>query len=400
MSFGGGGGGAAQNVENQNKYNEAKWEFDWGQMQNAAKYQLDQFYATKENEENKRKYDNEVATNEWLDKEAIRIFDYNNQISAYNASVEAYETQKEYNALAAEITTNDNTRKYNERLLEIGFKNEDLLMNLGFDKRAAGMDLAAKRAGTAAKMEDAKIQGLDQKGKVLNMGQSGRTAQKNLQSALAGQARVQMGLVDAVTRDETGYAFTMEKLVKTGALGQKQLKQSMVSARAQHGADQTQVALQQWSADLAAEAKLAPEPTLAPQATPPVMLPEPKFVLPPDTPTKQQWEDLRPPEGVAASGGGSGFLSAVLGIAGQAIIASSDDRLKYDITRIGTSPSGVPKYTFKYRLDGKHGPKYIGTSAQDLITMGRKDAVGQREKDGFYYVDYSKLDVTMEVVTT
>ena len=51
-------------------------------------------------------------------------------------------------------------------------------------------------------------------------------------------------------------------------------------------------------------------------------------------------------------------------------------------------------------MDGKHGPKYIGTSAQDLISIGRKDAVGQKEKDGFYYVDYSKLDVDMEVVTT
>jgi len=74
--------------------------------------------------------------------------------------------------------------------------------------------------------------------------------------------------------------------------------------------------------------------------------------------------------------------------------------LKYDITRVGTSPEGIPKYTFRYRADGKHGPKYIGTSAQDLLAMGRKDAVGQKEKDGFYYVDYSKLDVDMEIVTT
>ena len=83
-----------------------------------------------------------------------------------------------------------------------------------------------------------------------------------------------------------------------------------------------------------------------------------------------------------------------------ATIASSDDRLKYDITRVGTSPKGIPKYTFRYRLDGEHGPKYMGTSAHDLLSMGRQDAVGQKEKDGFYYVEYSKLDVDMEVVTT
>jgi len=397
---GGGGGGQAQNVENQNAYNRAKWEFDWGQMENAAQYQLDQFYATKENEENRITYENQVATNEWLDKEAIRIFDYNNQVAAFNASVEAYEVQKDYNQLAAEITTNDNTRKYNERLMEIGFKNEDLLMNLGFDKRAAKLDLEAKKSAASGKMEEAKIEGLSQKGKILNMGQTGRSARKNLQAALAGQARVQSGLIDAVIKDEVGYAFTMEKLQKTATLGQTQLRESMSSARSQYDADQTQVALQQWSADLAAEAQLAPSPTLAPQTSPPVTIPAPNFVLPPDTPTQEQWQDIHPPEGVAASGGGSGFLSTVIGLAGQMAIASSDDRLKYNITRVGTSPSGIPKYTFKYRLDGVHGPKYMGTSAQDLIAMGRKDAVGQKEKDGFYYVDYSKLDVTMEVVTT
>ena len=87
-------------------------------------------------------------------------------------------------------------------------------------------------------------------------------------------------------------------------------------------------------------------------------------------------------------------------VASVAALFPSDDRLKYDITRVGTSPSGIPKYTFRYRLDGEHGPKYMGTSAQDLLAMGRNDAVGQTEKDGFYKVDYSKLDVTMEVVTT
>ena len=67
---------------------------------------------------------------------------------------------------------------------------------------------------------------------------------------------------------------------------------------------------------------------------------------------------------------------------------------------LGTSPSGIPKYTFKYVADGGHGPTYIGTSAQDLLAMGREDAVTQPEKDGFYKVDYSKLDIDMELVTT
>ena len=76
----------------------------------------------------------------------------------------------------------------------------------------------------------------------------------------------------------------------------------------------------------------------------------------------------------------------------------SDDRLKSTYNRVGTSPSGVPIYTFRYIHEGSHGPWYKGTSAQDLISMGREDAIGQIEKDGFYYVDYSKLDVDFEKV--
>ena len=70
------------------------------------------------------------------------------------------------------------------------------------------------------------------------------------------------------------------------------------------------------------------------------------------------------------------------------------------MNRVGTSNKGIPIYTFKYRHEGKHGPEYIGTSAQDLIQMGRSDAVGRLEKEGFYYVDYSKLDLQFAKVPT
>ena len=74
---------------------------------------------------------------------------------------------------------------------------------------------------------------------------------------------------------------------------------------------------------------------------------------------------------------------------GPSLLSSilSDNRLKYNMKRVGTSREGVPIYTFKYRHQGKNSPKYIGTSAQDLLAMGREDAVGEVEEGGFYYVD-------------
>ena len=66
----------------------------------------------------------------------------------------------------------------------------------------------------------------------------------------------------------------------------------------------------------------------------------------------------------------------------------SDQRLKTDITHVGTSKSGVPIYTFRY---GDAPEVYTGVMAQDLATIA-PDAVVPL-KDGYFAVDYSKIDV-------
>jgi hypothetical protein len=352
--MGKGGGGSEGESDEAYASRLGRWEFDYTQIQNKVDYGLDQFEANAFNQEQIRAAKNKAAQNEWAFEEKMRIFDYQNQVQAYNSSVQAFHKQLDYNALAAEIATNDNTRKYNERLTEIGFKNEDLLMTTGFQARDLTRKLGDSKAEKAYNYQAVAIKGLAKQGKVRATGQAGRSARRNIQSILMEQGRAQGQLVDQITRDEAGYQFAMERMGKETNFKQRQLQQSMKSAGSQYDADNQQIALQKYS----------------------------------------------PVQGQSSGGGGMGLFSVIAGAAVQGAIAASDDRLKYDITRVGTSPSGVPTYTFKYRLDGVHGPKYMGTSAQDLIAMGRKDAVGQKEQDGFFYVDYSKLDVTMEVVTT
>lgn len=80
----------------------------------------------------------------------------------------------------------------------------------------------------------------------------------------------------------------------------------------------------------------------------------------------------------------------------------SDRRLKMNVQRIGTSPEKVPIYRWQYKdtratVDYDLGAIYEGTMAQDLLEMGRGDAVTTGE-DGYYRVDYSKLDVPMKKV--
>ena len=78
-------------------------------------------------------------------------------------------------------------------------------------------------------------------------------------------------------------------------------------------------------------------------------------------------------------------------------IMSSDIRLKENIKLIGHSDSKIPIYEFNFKKDPKK-IKWTGTMAQDLLEMGREDAVithKDGEWKGYYGVDYDKIDVDL-----
>ena len=393
-------------VERQFKYDNKIYEFNEQERTDLHKFKLDQWAIDKWNTDASIAYKNETAINDWKYRQDMREFDYQNQIEAYNASVQNYERQMDYNNIAAELTNSDNTRKYNEKLIAIGYQNEELVQKFDFDTRgmredqaleARGMtlDIEAKRAEKAFQGQQLRIDSIQKTGQARATGAVGRSARRGVQSVMASFGMQQAALQDAILRDDARYEFGMEQsqtkyargMDMAGAkldLGRRQLQDSMKSAKTQHEADKQHVLLQKYNADMQAENAIAPEPVLPPEMPAPLALPTPKT--------------LKPHKGGSPPRPIKGAIQQGPNIIGHIINAISDDRLKYDITRVGTSPSGVPEYTFKYRLDGEHGPTYKGTSAQDLLSMGREDAVGMTEKDGFYYVDYSKLDVKMEKV--
>ena len=465
----GGGSSNAEYVQEQYEYDIEKYKLDWQDMQDAYNYAKEGFDIASFNQKAEIDFKNKSALNEWADKEAMRIFDYNNQIDAYNASKKSYRQQLEFNDMAQQMQMSDNTRKYNERLTDIGFQNEDLIMKLEFSQDAAklkqrgvglnfknamgdvGLSIAEgkeeanlsgqqltqqlkrKKSEYAVKGQEQQIAALHAEGKVRNLGQSGRTATKNMQSVFANHARASAALTDLLVKDESQYNLDLTKVatklqaterrgehqvgmakgqaslsydqiatdllqqVKTTDFSQRQLNESLKSAGAQWESDMHRGIMDRLNADFAAKDRLAPPPQLAPQLRPPIDLPYPKVQGPKEPMDWSRYQKLHPVKGVVQRGP-SPFLG-LFGSVASAFIAKSDDRFKYDINRVGTSPAGIPEYTFRYRLDGEHGPKYKGTSAQDLIAMGRLDAVAQKEKDGFYYVDYSKLDVEFEQVT-
>ena len=85
--------------------------------------------------------------------------------------------------------------------------------------------------------------------------------------------------------------------------------------------------------------------------------------------------------------------SMISGLVTGGLSLLSDVRLKENINKTGISKSGIPIYTFNYK-----GEKEVwsGTMAQDLINIGREDAVVITDS-GYYAVYYDMLDVNMEL---
>jgi len=85
--------------------------------------------------------------------------------------------------------------------------------------------------------------------------------------------------------------------------------------------------------------------------------------------------------------------SMISGLVTGGLSLLSDVRLKENINKTGISKSGIPIYTFNYK-----GEKEVwsGTMAQDLINIGREDAVVITDS-GYYAVYYDMLDVDMKL---
>jgi uncharacterized caspase-like protein len=94
--------------------------------------------------------------------------------------------------------------------------------------------------------------------------------------------------------------------------------------------------------------------------------------------------------GGGGGGGGGGGSSGGGGGAGGGGGGWSDRRLKRNIHRLGTSPSGLNIYAFEYIWGG---PTYVGVIAQELL-LTRPDAVIATDS-GYLKVDYNKIDVAM-----
>ena len=87
----------------------------------------------------------------------------------------------------------------------------------------------------------------------------------------------------------------------------------------------------------------------------------------------------------------TGLIEAGLGAAGTAM--SSDNALKENIKLVDKSPSGINIYEFDYKDKSYGKGRYKGVIAQEVPNASFLN------KDGYLWVDYSKLDVNCERIS-
>ena len=294
--FGSRNANKAQNQYIDNKYelDTKTWKHNIQQGIDAWTFATEGVHIQQYNDSIQREWQNQTRIDEWIDRDKMRIFDYNNQVDTYNASIERRDRQLDYNQKAQQIALNDNTRKYNETLVKIGFQNEDMAMQLGFDTRNMLAQIQGKRAGAAIKAQQAKIEGIRAMGKARASGQTGRSAMRNMQSVQAEIGRTQYAIIDAITRDESAFGFNLEKAHRTYEFGQRQLQESLKSARGQYAADEQQISLKKWEADMAAQDRVAPEPQMTPELSKPREMPARVYQFPkhPLGEDMEKWPDI------------------------------------------------------------------------------------------------------------
>ena len=87
-----------------------------------------------------------------------------------------------------------------------------------------------------------------------------------------------------------------------------------------------------------------------------------------------------------------GALQIASQVAGIVSAFSSDIKLKENIEEVGVSPDGYKIYEFNYK---GFKDRWRGAMAQDVV---KKNPMAVGIRDNYLTVDYSKIDVNMEVV--
>jgi hypothetical protein len=253
-------------INRDNKYNDALWEFENSQGQRQADWAKQDARTQYNNLVSQSRYADSIDKAQWDYSNKMLTFDYNNQVRQFAKSEQNYKKQLSFNNLAAAQAYESEQNARMEISIADSFQRQDLAID---------------------QLQDA--------GAVKARGAAGRSVQKAVQTTLA------------------AYGRNMAKM-----------DESLKSADRQHALNLRSIDLKKLEADLAADAARLLKPMMPPQMPPPQARPLPELNLPMDwvktpKPPKRISTQVAP---VRQTTGGGGFSTASSALAGLGSIAT------------------------------------------------------------------------------
>ena len=358
-----------EQINAQRKYQKKLAEFQLQDQIDGEAYLKDSLEIAKMNYEQEKDYQRSVRMSEWKQANDIRVKRYNDQVAAFNASVEAFDDAVDFNKISADVAKRDSQRVLQEQYDAIGFEAENLRLELQSQRESDRLDLKAlrsadrqskrrgrieaskvkqelqiarqqyntsslelaaltdsARAETSEKLRIQRYESLLEEGAARATGQAGRSALKVQRSIAAQDALAQQSIVDALVRNDYMTSIEKRKLVnnlnnvrkssrinmreindviRVGAnernaqrlgIGLKevqrarqmgvnieQLGASRKSAKDQFSADLSQIKLDQYAANIAAQNNLLSKPEKPDPISKPIIPPDPIIQEPRET---------------------------------------------------------------------------------------------------------------------
>lgn len=211
-----------QQIDNQYKYDLAQYDFQWNESLREYQYLLNQINIKRGEEETIGLLKDQMSLDQYKYDLKIKDYEYLNQLKQYQESEKIFGKQISFNQIAAQQAADSERQKLRETVMSTAFENQDMMIQL-----------------------------LQQEGLLQARGVSGKSTERQLQSAL-------------------------------GELGRNQavLAESLVSAEKQTGKNLEKIGRDKYGADIAAEANRMLMPMERPDIPVPYRTPRATFLNP------------------------------------------------------------------------------------------------------------------------
>lgn len=277
---------AKKAADRQNEYNEAVYEFQYGdlgsdELGGESKRQYDfaveGLEITKRNNEANLAFQEAQLVQKYDYGMKIRAYEHNQAVRAYDQSVSRAVQQQSFNDIAEKAALVDQDRLIHEQLIDLAFDRTETLLD--YRAAAAGVNLKQRKAKAAAATEAqaTRVSALKAEGAIAARGMAGRSVAKNIQGILAEAGAREAAVIDEFMFNTDANLADFVRLNQQYSVDQAAFLTSEESAMLSDTAARNKIKLQALQALINAEASIALKPELAPPLPKPFALPRPEY---------------------------------------------------------------------------------------------------------------------------